>query len=113
MRHARTIAGQLLVVWLVLVAPTATHAQAIPQLTAPVNDFANVIDDGSEREIDRQIRAVVRDIDGDGKAEVVTSPAGGVASWMRVLTVTDADVEALEALWPFGSSSTLRGVYVG
>jgi hypothetical protein len=59
------------------------------------------------------IRAVVRDIDGDGKAELVSSPAGGAASWLRVLSVTDADVEALEALWPFGSSSALRGVYVG
>jgi hypothetical protein len=59
------------------------------------------------------IRAVVRDIGGDGKAELVTSPSGGAASWLRVLSVTDAEVEALEALWPFGSSSALRGVYVG
>ena len=58
MRHARMTVGHLLLVWLAFVAPTAAHAQAIPQLTAPVNDFANVIDDGSEREIDRQIRAL-------------------------------------------------------
>ena len=49
------------------------------------------------------IRAVVRDIDGDGKAEVVTSAAGGSASWLRVLSVTDSAVEALDALWPFGA----------
>jgi uncharacterized protein len=31
---------------------------APPALTAPVNDFANVIDDESERELDRRIRAL-------------------------------------------------------
>src|SRR5687768_16774097 len=33
-------------------------AQELPALTAPVNDFANVIDDASEREMDRRIRAL-------------------------------------------------------
>jgi uncharacterized protein len=31
-------------------------AQELPVLTAPVNDFANVIDEASEREMDRRIR---------------------------------------------------------
>lgn len=49
----------LLVVWLIVLATMAARAQApLPQLTAPVNDFANVIDDTSEREIDRRIRAL-------------------------------------------------------
>jgi len=30
----------------------------LPELTAPVNDFANVIDNNSEREIDRRVRAL-------------------------------------------------------
>ena len=39
--------------------PGAALAQpAPPALTAPVNDFADVIDDGSERELDRRIRAL-------------------------------------------------------
>jgi uncharacterized protein len=34
-------------------------AQApLPELTAPVNDFAGIIDDASERELDRRIRAL-------------------------------------------------------
>ncbi len=33
-------------------------AGSLPQLTAPVNDFANVIDDRSEHELDRRIRAL-------------------------------------------------------
>lgn len=35
-------------------------AQDVPQLTAPVNDFANVVDPSSEREIDARIRALQR-----------------------------------------------------
>ena len=38
---------------------SAARAQpAPPVLTAPVNDFANIIDDESEREMDRRIRAL-------------------------------------------------------
>jgi uncharacterized protein len=36
----------------------AASAQELPQLTAPVNDFANVIDASSEQELDRIIRAL-------------------------------------------------------
>jgi uncharacterized protein len=38
-------------------APQAP-SPAIPSLTAPVNDFANVIDAGSKRELDQRIRAL-------------------------------------------------------
>jgi uncharacterized protein len=49
----------LLMVWLIVLATVTARAQApLPQLTAPVNDFANVIDENSEREIDRRIRAL-------------------------------------------------------
>lgn len=37
---------------------SASVAQEPPGLTAPVNDFANVLDDASERELDRRIRAL-------------------------------------------------------
>jgi uncharacterized protein len=45
---------------LVLVAPVAPvyPQQLPPELTAPVNDFANVIDAETEAEIDRRIRAL-------------------------------------------------------
>lgn len=48
------LAGLVLVGW--LVAATATSAQEIPRLTAPVNDFANVIDAPSEAQLDELIR---------------------------------------------------------
>lgn len=59
------------------------------------------------------IHLVVRDIDGDGRAEVITSPAGGTQSWLRVLGVSDTSVDPLAALQPFGSVRALNGVYVG
>lgn len=49
------LASALLLTW-----PGALLAQDVPQLTQPVNDFANVIDASSEREIDARIRALER-----------------------------------------------------
>ena len=42
----------------VCAAPLLEAQPAPPALTGPVNDFANVIDDASERELDRRIRAL-------------------------------------------------------
>jgi hypothetical protein len=82
--------------------------------TAPVNQlppyqqfFANGLDSRTG------IRVVVRDIDGDGTAEVITSPAGGSFSWVRVLAVSDTAVDPLAVLVPFGGAGALNGVYVG
>ena len=58
-RRAESVVFRLLVVSLIVLGSTAARAQApIPQLTAPVNDVANVIDPTSEREIDRRVRAL-------------------------------------------------------
>jgi len=50
------------VLWILLVAaaaPAAAQTQApIPQLTAPINDFANAIDSQTERELERRILAL-------------------------------------------------------
>jgi uncharacterized protein len=49
------LAGLILLGW--LIAATAASAQdSIPRLTAPVNDFANVIDARSETQLDELIR---------------------------------------------------------
>jgi uncharacterized protein len=57
-RAARAVLS-LLIVWLGLVAAARVYAQdQLPQLTEPVNDFANVIDAGSEREMTRRILAL-------------------------------------------------------
>ncbi len=59
MPHRARLAAVHLFVWTLVLAATVIRAQtSIPQLTAPVNDFANVIDDSSERELDRRIRAL-------------------------------------------------------
>ena len=46
----------VLAVALCLVVPSASAQPAPPELTAPVNDFANVIDSGSEQQIESLIR---------------------------------------------------------
>ena len=48
----------LLAVFLTVHASLLSAQPAAPQLTQPVNDFANVIDAESEREIDRRVRAL-------------------------------------------------------
>jgi uncharacterized protein len=56
---ARRSAFWLLLVCLFPALTPAAHAQPTPPtLTAPVNDFANVIDGGSKAEMDRRIRAL-------------------------------------------------------
>ena len=56
---ARHAAVWLLLVCLPVLTPAAQAQPATPTLTAPVNDFANVIDDVSEAEMDRRIRALL------------------------------------------------------
>jgi len=59
-RRLERLVPCLLLLLLPAILPLAA-AQALPstpQLTAPVNDFANVIDANSERELDRRIRAL-------------------------------------------------------
>ena len=57
--RARLSVVWLLVVWCSLVPASRAHAQdQLPQLTAPVNDFADVIDGGSAREMTRRILAL-------------------------------------------------------
>jgi uncharacterized protein len=55
MIRSRAIAASV-VVWLAVA--TAAAAQAVPPLTEPVNDFANVIADADEAELDRLIRSL-------------------------------------------------------
>jgi uncharacterized protein len=58
---ARAVTHLLLAaVLLIAPAPTLAGAQEVPRLTEPVNDFANVIDASSERDIDARIRALER-----------------------------------------------------
>jgi uncharacterized protein len=55
MRPIRSFAAALL---FIAAATFTTHAQSLPRLTAPVNDFAHLIDSESARELDRRIRAL-------------------------------------------------------
>jgi len=55
--------GLAITLWLLTLAPAAALAQSAPlppALTGIVNDFANVIDDSSERELERRITTLQR-----------------------------------------------------
>jgi uncharacterized protein len=53
----RRSAGVALVAWAIFAGVSRTLAQApLPELTKPVNDFANVIDPGDEQQLDAMIR---------------------------------------------------------
>ena len=55
----RAAACLLLAIAFALVPAGARAQPPTPSLTAPVNDLANVIDDASEREMDRRIRSLL------------------------------------------------------
>lgn len=56
--------GKCVLACLLLVNASIAWAQDVPELTAPVNDFANVIDAGSKNELDSLIRKL-QDATGD------------------------------------------------
>src|SRR5687767_14653132 len=58
LRRVRLVPAALVTLLALLAIGGAVRAQDVPALTAPVNDFANVIDAASEREIDARIRAL-------------------------------------------------------
>ena len=60
MRRLSRLPAAVLPVLLAVGLPGLAAAQDVPRLTEPVNDFANVIDASSERDIDARIRALER-----------------------------------------------------
>jgi hypothetical protein len=83
---------------------TAAPTMPLNRLAMYQQFFANGIQDRNG------IRIVVRDLNGDGKAEVVTSAARGNAGWLRVLSVTNTGVDALTAVFPFASQAVTAGL---
>jgi hypothetical protein len=49
----------------------------------------------------------------NGVAELVTAPASGSLDWVRMLAVTTTSVTPDTAVFPFGTGTTLDGVYLG
>ena len=59
-RRTAALPAAVLPALLAIALPGLAAAQEVPRLTQPVNDFANVIDASSERDIDARIRALER-----------------------------------------------------
>src|SRR5262245_52455499 len=58
LNRSRTPVLLTLLTLAILCWPSQLSAQTLPELTAPVNDLANVIDAASRDELDRMIRAL-------------------------------------------------------
>ncbi len=59
------------------------------------------------------IRVAARDVDGDGKAELVTAPAGGATGWVRLLAVGPTTVDPVGVAFPFGGQPVVAGAAGG
>ncbi len=59
------------------------------------------------------IRVLARDIDGSGRAALVTTAAGGSLQWLRVLRLSPGTVDPLPPLFPPSAVNALLGIYVG
>jgi len=84
----------------------ATPTMPLDQLATYQQFFANGTNDPNG------IRVVTRDLNGDGKAEVITSSARGQARWLRVLTVSSTGVDALSTVFPFESQFITAGLTI-
>jgi len=74
-------------VWLCVLAGTAGAQEALPPLTQPVNDFANVIDDASEVRLD----ALIRKLQAATGDAIIVATRPGIAPF--------ADERELAAKW--------------
>jgi hypothetical protein len=97
--------SSLVKVWsgAVLAANARTAASS---LTVSAQFFANGTDDRGG------IEAVARDLDRDGRAEVVTASARP-AGWVRVLEVSPNAVTALDPVFPLGGQPVAAGAEAG
>lgn len=88
-------------------ADLTAHPTAPPHAYAPWRDFfANGTDSRNG------IRAVTRDLDGDGVHELVTS-AADASGWVRVLSVNGSEVRALAPVFPGNGFGSLAGAAAG
>ena len=100
--NTRWLTRVALTLWLVL--PALASAQSLPKLTAPVNDFAGVIDARSAAEMDSRIRALLA---ATGDTVVVAT----VETFAPYATIEEYAVKLFEAAG-VGDRERDRGVLV-
>jgi hypothetical protein len=59
------------------------------------------------------IRLLARDVDGTGRASLITAPASGSSAWLRVLRLNAASILPLPPIFPPSTIPALEGVFVG
>ncbi|VTT97326.1 peptidase m10a and m12b matrixin and adamalysin : Calx-beta domain-containing protein OS=Singulisphaera acidiphila (strain ATCC BAA-1392 / DSM 18658 / VKM B-2454 / MOB10) GN=Sinac_5612 PE=4 SV=1: Peptidase_M10: FG-GAP: VCBS [Gemmataceae bacterium] len=80
---------------------TTNPGTPVPALARLQEFYANGTTDRSG------IRVAARDLDSDGKDELVTSASGGTANWVRVLSVSANAVAALETVFTTSASAVV------
>jgi hypothetical protein len=59
------------------------------------------------------IRIATRDLDGDGKAELIVGSGNKASATVRVVPLSQMNVPTTSLQNPFGDPTTIDGVYVG
>jgi hypothetical protein len=77
----------------------------------PISSLATYLEFYGNGSLNTGMRIATRVV--NGVTELVTAPASGAADWIRTLTLTSSSVTPSAAVFPFGSGTTLDGVYVG
>jgi hypothetical protein len=80
-------------------------------LSKPVSSLSPYVEFYANGNLNTGIRVTTRIV--NGVTELVTAPASGSLAWVRVLTVTSTSVTPFAAVLPFGTQTTLDGVFLG
>jgi len=80
-------------------------------LTTPISSLPTYVAFYANGALNTGLRVSTRVV--NGVTELVTAPASGSLDWMRVLSVTSTSVTANAAAFPFGTGTTLDGVFLG
>jgi hypothetical protein len=80
-------------------------------LTTAVSSLPNYVQFYANGYLNTGIRVTTRVV--NGITELVTSPASGSLEWVRMLDVTNTAVAPFGAVLPFGTETTLDGVFLG
>jgi len=80
-------------------------------LTTAVSSLPNYVQFYANGNVNTGIRVTTRVV--NGITELVTAPASGSLDWVRMLTETNSAVTPFAAVLPFGTETTLNGVFLG
>lgn len=78
--------------------------------TTPASSLPNYVQFYANGSLDTGVRVTTRVV--NGVDELITAPASGTSDWVRALTVTSTSVTPYATVFPFGTDTTLDGVFL-